>query len=48
MLLFHTQVKRGSFNTQKYNMQDKSTPVMVMQQQVLDLHEQTVNYIQNS
>lgn len=27
-------------------MQDKSTPAMIMEQQVLDLHEKRVNYIQ--
>lgn len=47
LLFFHTQeVKQGSYNTHSYNMQDKSTPVMIMEQQVLDLHEKRVNYIQ--
>lgn len=47
VLFFHTQkVKQGSYNTHGYNMQDESTPVMMMEQQVLDLHEKRVNYIQ--
>lgn len=47
VLFFQTQkVKQGLYNTRKWNMQDKSTPVMMKEQQVLDSHEKRVRDIQ--